>query len=226
MKKSSYFWTARICKLPVGDHIIQTLVMKGYDFWCTFWWFPLFYPECWRWHFRNSTRKMNGLVVVLVIVTVVQVVVKSMNDSTFYEKDSSMLMYKFLEKMESGKISRCNLKIRSKTEILKKFEIENLMESNLLWEIDRNWKKIVCKTASEFTVKKNQHLPSPANFEIKLGFVFHFLIKQFQDIANLSLFGLKKYFSISSTGNIADIYGFWQQIFVLKFIYSEKATKF
>ena len=33
---------------------------------------------------------MNGLVVVLVIVTVV---VKSMNDSTFYEKDSSMLTY-------------------------------------------------------------------------------------------------------------------------------------
>ena len=79
---------------------------------------------------------MNGLVVVLVIVTVVLVVVKSMNDSTFYEKDSSMLMYNFLEKMEfqneSVEILRCNLKIRSKTEILKKFEIENLRESNLL----------------------------------------------------------------------------------------------
>ena len=43
---------------------------------------------------------------------------------------------------EGGKIARCNLKIKSKTEILKKFEIENLMESNLLWEIDRIWKKI------------------------------------------------------------------------------------
>ena len=85
-----------------------------------------------------------------------------MNDSTFYEKDSSMLMYNFLEKMEfqneSGKFLRCKLKIRSRTEILKKFEIENLRESNLMWEMDRIWKKFVCKTVSEFTVKNKSTL--------------------------------------------------------------------